>query len=428
MKTLYFSFIFYAASVNTYAQNICSICDKFKNNVVQLTTNFDDGREENGFGTVIAEKDNKLYIVTAKHVIYTLDEKGFVSIDTKTNSVAVKFFSEQGKDYTATLLKLPNTSLDISLLEIQKPKDYSWSKDFYSKAIQKGTKVWFIGRSGKWYIPTGSFIGSVNDVSSDDEILIDINSIQPGTSGAPLISADGMVGLIFEDAAGGAKAYPVDKLIKLITKTWNYEWQMNLNTNITQPEISEQEDKAWTAIMNEKKEKNKMDKLEDYVAKGQGAHIDDAKKMYEGLLWANIGNYKNMTKYVQYFPNGQYINQVEDKVFRSAVNPEYYTDLFPNGRYVEQANKKMAAANSNEENELWAGIKRGFDADIDTYLEKYPDGKYISQIEELVWQRALDNAETAIAFKEQGFEDYVKYFPTGKYKDKAKEMIRKYKQ
>ena len=414
-------------SLHAFDQNLCSICDKFKNNVVQITTTFDDGREENGFGTVIAEKDNKLYIVTAKHVVYDLDEKGFISIDNKTKSATVKFFSDQGKDYAATLLKLPNTSLDISLLEIEKPKNYEWSKDFYSKAIQKGTKVWFIGRSGKWYIPTGSFVGSINDVSSDDEILIDISSIQPGTSGAPLMSADGMVGLIFEDAAGGSKAYPVDKIIKLITKTWNYEWQMNLNTNITQPMISEQEDKAWTAIINEKKEKNKIEKLEDYVARGQGAHIEDAKKMYEGLLWANIDSYKYMVKYVQYFPNGQYINQVEDKVYRKAANPEYYTDLFPNGRYVEQANKKSAVANADEENELWAGIKKGFDLDIDKYLEKYPDGKHVGEIEELVWQKALNNASEAIAFKEKGFEDYLKYFPTGKHADEARQMIKKYK-
>ena len=218
--------------------------------------------------------------------------------------------------------------MDISLIE--KPKNYSWSKDFYSKAIQNGTKVWFIGRAGKWYIPTGSFVGSVNDISSDDEILIDISSIQPGTSGAPLISADGMVGLIFEDAAGGAKAYPVDKIIKLITKTWNYEWQMNLNTNITQPEVS------------------------------------------------------------------------------------------------EQAEQKTTTANSNEEDELWAGIKAGRRHDLETYLEKYPNGKYIDQIEELTWQRAINAAEKSKSYKEEGYKIYLRYFPTGKHKDKATEMIKKY--
>lgn len=105
MKILYSVFIFFVATANIHAQNNCSICDKFRNNVIQLTANFDDGREENGFGTVIAEKDNELYIVTAKHVIYNLDGKGFVSIDTKTKSVTVKFFSDQGKRLCSYFIK-----------------------------------------------------------------------------------------------------------------------------------------------------------------------------------------------------------------------------------------------------------------------------------------------------------------------------------
>ena len=230
MKALVFLFIFFGLFNHpVYCQNQCDVCEKLKNNVVKITATFDDGKEENGFGTVIAERDNKLYIVTAKHVIYNLDERGLVSNDNKTKSAVIKFSSDLGKDYSATLLNLPASVLDISLLEVEKPKNYTWTKEFYSNTIETGTKVWFIGRSGKWYVPTGSFVGSVNNISADDEIIIDINSVQPGTSGAPLISSDGIVGLIFEDAADGAKAYPIAKIIKLITKTWNYPWEMNLS-------------------------------------------------------------------------------------------------------------------------------------------------------------------------------------------------------
>lgn len=414
-----------------YAQNQCNACEKLKNNVVQITAVFKDGKEENGFGTVISEVGTKLYIVTAKHVIYTLDDKGFISIDNKTTSVSIKFFSDQGKDYPATLLNLPNSALDISLLEVEKPKSYTWEKDFYSKAIQKGTKVWFIGRAGKWYIPTGSFVGSINDVSPDDEILIDINSIQPGTSGAPLISPDGLVGFIFEDAANGAKAYPIDKVIKLITKTWNYKWQMNLNLAVTQPEVSEKEDKAWTEIINEKKEKNKVSKLEDYVAKEQGAHVEEAKKMYEGMLWADIGNRRYQEKYVQHFPEGKYIKQLEDKVYRN-VTPgfpltyQFYLGLFPKGRYVDEVNKLSASKKTDEESTLWADAKNGSDMAIERYLEKFPQGQYLAQIEEISWQNAL-KGESKIAFKETGFEEYLKHFPKGKYSRTALEKIRKYK-
>ena len=193
---------------------------------------------------------------------------------------------------------------------------------------------------------------------------------------------------------------------------------MTLNTNVTQPDITEREDKAWVEIINEKKEKNKIDRLEDYVSKGQGIHIEDARKMYEGFLWANIDRYKYIEKYVQYFPNGQYINQVEDKVFRSVENR--YIDLFPKGRYIEQAKNA-------DENRLLKEIKEGWAMSIDEYIEKYPQGKYIDQIDEIVWQQALNEESQSKAFQEQGFEKYIKHFPAGKHSAGAREKIKKYK-
>lgn len=84
-KAIIFLFVLFSHPV--YCQSLCDICDKLQNNVVQITATFNDGREENGFGSVVAEKNNKLYIVTAKHVIYSLDDRGLVSSDNKTKSV-----------------------------------------------------------------------------------------------------------------------------------------------------------------------------------------------------------------------------------------------------------------------------------------------------------------------------------------------------
>jgi hypothetical protein len=220
-SSLFVLILLCAQSVN--AQNICPICEQLRNNVVRITTVFEDGSDENGFGTVIAERNNKLYVVTAKHVVYALEDGILPDIHNKTKTVSIKFFSDLGRTYPATLLSLPNTRLDINLLEVEKPEHYTWTKNYYAKNIEQGTKVWFIGRSNDWYIPTVP--GSVNSISIEDELLIDINSIQPGTSGAPLISAEGVIGLIFEVDGVTAKAYPVKKLIALIT-AWNYPWQM----------------------------------------------------------------------------------------------------------------------------------------------------------------------------------------------------------
>lgn len=202
-----------------YTQDVGKVATKFRKNVVKINAVFANGRDENGFGTVIAERNNKLYIVTAKHVIQD-------DYRSKTTAVRVTFFSEQDKTYPGILLNLPANSSDISLIEVEKPGKYSWRNKFYSNAIKKETEVLFVGRSGQWYIPT--IPGLINNISPD-EIVIDINAIQPGTSGAPLISSDGMVGLIFQDDEGVSRGYSTKKLIEVITKAWSYPWQIKLN-------------------------------------------------------------------------------------------------------------------------------------------------------------------------------------------------------
>jgi hypothetical protein len=204
---------------NTWAQTIDKILDAFKlkNNVVKITTTFENGTDENGFGTVIAERDNKLYVVTAKHVIYDL------LLQSKTKNVLVNFYNKPGENFSGSLLNLPENPADISLFVVEKPKGYSWSKKYYTNDIKKGTPVWFVGRAGEWYVPVSP--GFVNITIAGD-ILVELNSVQPGTSGAPLVTLDGIAGLICEDGSDVAKAYSADKIIKLVRESWHYEWQI----------------------------------------------------------------------------------------------------------------------------------------------------------------------------------------------------------
>ena len=418
------------------AQNQCSFCQELKNNVVQIKTTLSDGSDENGFGTVISEVSNKLYIVTAKHVIYRLDGRGLISDEAKPTAVKVRFFKDQGKVYTATALQLKSNNLDITLLEVNKPQNFRWTKEFYSKAITTGKKVWFIGRAQDWYVPTGAAVGSVNDISSNDEIIMDINSIQPGTSGAPLISSDGIVGLIYEDSPTGSRAYAIEKVIKVITRDWRYEWQMTLNSNITQPEISDAEDKAWVEIVKEKKSKNKIEQLSDYVSKNQGSHVDDAKVQLEGLLFADIQKPKYQELYVKHFPAGPHISEVENIVWKTsstAIDDFKYTSylqLFPTGKYYERASKERekidAGLKVSEEDKLYADVKEARVFAIKNYFEKYPQGRYLGEIDEILWTQALKD-ETKPAFKEDGFEEYLKYFPKGKHASTALQKVRQYK-
>ena len=91
--------------------------------------------------------------------------------------------------------------------------------------LRHDAQVWFIGREGKWYVPAvpGTFNATV---STEDSLGVDNLNVLPGTSGAPLIGAGGIVGMIVLDAPGQISyALPID-LIKGAFERWNHPWQL----------------------------------------------------------------------------------------------------------------------------------------------------------------------------------------------------------
>ncbi|RLC17146.1 MAG: hypothetical protein DRI57_10235, partial [Deltaproteobacteria bacterium] len=192
-----------------------NVAERFRNNVVHLS----DG-EKSGFGFVVAEEDGKLYVATALHVIVPDDP------DIKPD-IQVRFYQRQGKVYLAKRLELSHKDIDLALLEVPKPfKSYKWERKYFHPRARRDDEVWFVGRGRNWYIPTKSGIGSVNIESIAGKIHIDMNSVQVGTSGAPLISEKGIVGMIIEDEGADVIAVDIDSIRRVVTEMWRYPWDM----------------------------------------------------------------------------------------------------------------------------------------------------------------------------------------------------------
>jgi len=188
-----------------------------RSNVVKITTHLSS--EENGFGFVVGETSGKLYIVTANHVV-----RDVTGADQKPR---VTFYQDPGKTYVGELLATHLTSEqgDIAILRITTPQGFTWKRDAISReAARRDVDVWFIGRSGDWYVPTRS--AAVNKIEPTGTILVDGLPIASGTSGAPLMSETGIIGLIIRhDGTGYSEATPVD-VIKRAMDDWHYPWQL----------------------------------------------------------------------------------------------------------------------------------------------------------------------------------------------------------
>ena len=102
-----------------------------------------------------------------------------------------------GTTHPATLLEYCWGDLDLAVLEVKKPPNYKWIRHHFCYEYLRDEKVWFIGRRKRCWVPSESATGTINKVTNrNNEITIDIHGVAPGTSGAPLLTKNGIIGMI----------------------------------------------------------------------------------------------------------------------------------------------------------------------------------------------------------------------------------------
>ncbi len=208
----------------TIAQNDAYF-EKIKNNVIKLTANFPDGiQPESGFGFVVGKRQGTLYVATAKHVVMQIEES------IPATSVTATFYHARGKPIPikdVTVLNIKRDDLDLALLEIRKPIGFKLKSSYFSsRKVKRGDDVWFIGREGKWRVPAREGRVSENP-KSDGKINFEISTVKSGTSGAPLVTENGIVGLIIKDHQYDAIAISLE-IIEEFASNFGYPF---LNTS-----------------------------------------------------------------------------------------------------------------------------------------------------------------------------------------------------
>ena len=203
------------------------VCEPYKPLVVRITTQFASG-EENGFGFLIGERDDQFYIVTANHVVRSNGP------DNPAKQVVLHFSWDPGsRGYKAELLYTMYGPLDLALLRIDKKmingaERVSWEGRKWCRRWKLEEEVWFIGRAREWYIPPDKRAGILLRTEADLQgfIQVDINSVQPGTSGAPLLTRNGLVGMVVTDAPGKTRAVNIDYIRRFVSIENPYPWNL----------------------------------------------------------------------------------------------------------------------------------------------------------------------------------------------------------
>jgi hypothetical protein len=147
-----------------------------------------------GFGLLVFSHNREASFITVAHV---LGEGGLAA---PGSTIKLRFNDSSFYKGTMTAsVKAIDPKGDLALLQAKLPDtDYhqdDWALELPSSpTIYRGQQVWFVGRFGEWYIPVDP--GVVNLISPNLRVQIDRIDIQPGSSGGPVFTSDGLVGLV----------------------------------------------------------------------------------------------------------------------------------------------------------------------------------------------------------------------------------------
>jgi hypothetical protein len=204
------------------AQNTDAFARELRGNVVRIQVT-EPGCDENGFGFITGERNGEIYIATARHLFVSEQN---VPGACQPEGATVSFFSDQGRRYEAALLDVNDEALDLAVLVMTPPQNLDWQPQSEGTSDQyvRGTDVWYVGRQQAWFVPVRS--GTINEEQSGQAtLLVEGLDILEGTSGAPLISGAGIIGMIQRSSAGMIRATKLD-YIKGAFERWNYPWNL----------------------------------------------------------------------------------------------------------------------------------------------------------------------------------------------------------
>ncbi|MCX6142373.1 MAG: serine protease [Ignavibacteriales bacterium] len=188
-----------------FSFQLMSAQEQMYQNVVRIRTTFSNHTLQDGFGFVICERSDCLYIATALHVVANEDPALM-----RVNSIVSFYQSTGGQE---ALLVMTDDRLDLALLIVDKPSWYTWR--WWCRVLQAevNDQVWIIGFSRQWITEYQQSKGIVVQARGNT-IQANFTGLQPGCSGGPLMSGNEIVGMVLEDAGTRINAVGIRAILQ----------------------------------------------------------------------------------------------------------------------------------------------------------------------------------------------------------------------
>jgi hypothetical protein len=186
--------------------------EKFKDQVVRVVPLYTNGEPaQTGFGLVVGERLGKVYIATPYHVAFGNERPSSFGA-----TPGVVFRGDRYTTIPARRLDVAYPPDDLAVLEVVPPKGLVLPRApmVQTARLPRGAWVWNIGIGQDWDTPdrAGGF-GGEDPVSR--RLRVGALRTPPGASGGAGVTADGVIGIVLQDAGDYSLLLPVDRIVQL---------------------------------------------------------------------------------------------------------------------------------------------------------------------------------------------------------------------
>lgn len=182
-------------------------------NVVLLASREASATEsgEYGIGIIIGSLGGRLAILTPAHVAW--DESG------RPRILKARLFGSGDVQRPVEVLRTSKDFVrDISVVAVAPPPGFSWERKCLDArhVIEENTPVRFIGRANDWYVPVSD--NARIRSAEGDSLVIEHLEVEAGSSGAPIVTTVGIVGMHRSSEGSEASARTMTSLLATLRR------------------------------------------------------------------------------------------------------------------------------------------------------------------------------------------------------------------